>query len=400
MSKPAIEGGAPVRSDYLPVSRPSLGDAEINEVVDTLRSGWLTTGPRTETFEIAFADYAGNRYASAVSSGTAALGLALEVAGVGAGTEVITTPMTWVATAHQVCQRGARPVFVDIDRRTYNINVELIESAITDATKAILPVHFAGRPCDMNAIRDIADRHDLIVISDSAHAIETIYQGEKLATLADLSAYSFHPMKSITTGEGGMVTTDRLEWQEKVNMLRFHGVNKSTAQRHKQTDAGTWDVVCLGDKLIMSDIQAAMGVHQVESVEKRHEQRAELFEVYNEAFANVEGVIVPAPVDDGDRHACHMYNILLDTDRLSIGRDDFCAALKAENIGAAIHYVSLHKTFYYRQKYGYSADVYPESNYVSDRILTLPLWAGMNADDCLSVAEGVRKIFGWYGKVG
>lgn len=393
---PAIEGGNPIRADFLDMARPSIGDAEICEVADTLRSGWLTSGPKVLRFEKEFAEYVGGRYAVAVSSGTDALGLSLEAAGIGPGDEVVTTPMTWVAASHQIIRRGAIPVFVDIDREDLNLDAALVEASVTERTKAILPVHFAGRPCNMDAIASIAKKHGLELISDSAHAIETRYMGRQIAGYFGMSAYSFHPMKNITTGEGGMIVTDSEDYCQKLRLLRFHGVDKTARQRHDKEDAGDWDVVGLGKKSLMNELQASIGIHQLAAVNVNHKKREMLAAEYDRLFEDVDAVLTPSSVATGTVHAWHMYNILLDIDNLSISRDRFCAALKQENIGAGIHYYSLHRTSYYSGRYGFEPADYPEASFVSDRILTLPLHPGMDKIDCESVAEAVAKLVRYY----
>lgn len=387
-NKPAIEGGRPVRDTFLPFARPTITEREIGEVVRTLESGWLATGPRTRQFEEAFAQYIGNRFAVGVTSGTAALALALEVAGIGAGDEVVTTPLTFAATAHQVLLRGAVPVFADIERRTFNIDPDRIEEAMTERTRAILVVHFAGRPCAMDVIQRIADKRGIAVISDSAHAIEALFRGRKLAETAGISAFSFHPNKNMTTGEGGMVATDREDWAKELRLLSFHGIDRAARLGG--------DVIRLGNKYNMSDLQAAIGLHQLAALEQNHAARTRLFGLYQSAFVGARGIIPPPPPAASDRHALHMYNILVDIDHLGVTRDGFCEALKAENVGAGVHYSSLHQMTYYRERFGFKRDDFPNSAHVSDRILTLPLYPSMTDADAGTVVEAVLKLAAFY----
>ena len=393
---PAIEGGQPTRPDFLPFAAPLITEAEIAEVVDTLRSGWLATGKKTAAFEEQFAAYSGNRFGIAVNSGTAALALALEVAGVGPGDEVVTTPMTFVATAHQVLCRGATPVFADVDARTFNILPGQAEALFTARTRALLVVHFAGRPCDMQALRRIADTRGVPLISDAAHAIESLHMGKKLATWSDLSAYSFHPSKNVTTGEGGMVTTDNEPWSRETRCLRFHGIDRDALSRHGARAAAVTDVTALGYKYNMSDLQAGIGIHQLRAVEQNWQRRDELWGRYVAALSGCGGLALPPPCPEGDRHAKHMFNVLLDIDRCRLTRDEFCAALKRENIGAGVHYPSVHRLAYYARRFGIPDSDLPSSSFVSDRILTLPLHAGMSDHDCDSVVSAVSDLVDYY----
>jgi dTDP-4-amino-4,6-dideoxygalactose transaminase len=303
---------------------------------------------------------------------------------------VITTPLTFAATAHQILLRGAVPVPVDIDRRTLNIDPNLVDAAVTPRTKALLPVHFAGRPCAMDALQDVAQQHDLKIVSDSAHAVEATYQDRKLAAWSDVSAYSFHPNKNMTTGEGGMVTTDHEGWAAEARLLRFHGIDKSGRPGG--------DIVRLGYKFNMSDLQAAIGLHQLQRLDEHYAVRREVFDIYQQAFDSSAHITPPAGFDDANRHALHMYNILLDVDGLSVTRDQFLEALSAENIGCGVHYTSLHRMTYYRERFDWPDERFPESSFVSDRILTLPLHAGMDDEDARDVTRAIRKLVDHYAK--
>ena len=392
---PVMDGGQPVRGTFLPFARPRITDDDIKGVVETLQSGWLATGEKTTRFEEAFGGYVGNRCAVGLTSGTAAIALALQVAGVGTGDEVITTPMTFAATAAPIVHAGAVPVFADIDRSTCNMKPDAAADRITKRTKALLAVHFAGRPCEMGALRQLADQHGLALISDAAHAIEARCGGRKLAEWSEVSAFSFHPNKNITTGEGGMLTTDREDWAEHARRLRFHGISRLVEDGFQVVDVGE-----PGYKCNMSDLQASLGLTQMETIEAGLERRRVIFEHYNAAFRGMPGVAVPPPVPAGARHAMHMYNILLDTDRLCITRNQFCRALNMENVGAGVHYRSLHQMSYYRDRFSLTDRDYPGSTFVSERILTLPLFAGMSAGDAQSVAEAVSKILRHYHRNG
>jgi len=287
------------------------------------------------------------------------------------------------------------PIFADIDPGSFNINPDQVAARITKKTKALLAVHFAGRPCEMGILRHLANSHDLVLISDAAHAIEARYDGRKLAEWSDISTFSFHPNKNITTGEGGMLTTNRQAWAEHARRLRFHGIARLSDDGFPVTD-----VVEPGFKYNMSDLQASLGLTQMETIENGLESRRLIFEHYNEAFRGMPGVSVPPPVPERSRHAMHMYNILLDTNCLCINRNRFCRALNLENIGAGVHYRSLHQMSFYREHCQLKDEDYPASAFVSDRILTLPLFAGMSVDDAQSVVEAVAKVLRCYRRNG
>jgi len=396
LARPAVEGGTPVRESFLSFATPVVSEAAIAEVVDTLRSGWLTTGKKTEQFEQRFAEYVGNRAAVGVASGTAALALALDVNEIGPGDEVITSPMTWVSSAHEVLHRGATPIFVDIDRATLTIDPDRIQCRISENTKAILPVHFAGRPCQMDQLTAIAEQYGLTLISDSAHSIEAAYQGRQLATWFPISAYSFHPIKNLTTGEGGMITTDNVEWAHRLRRLRLHGTTKDAWSRLNEYSLGPLDVLELGHKCNMTDLQASLGLHQLDSLEQRHEHRSRLWKIYDDAFLGMDGIELPAETPVHCRHARHLYNIVLDIDRLRIDRDRFRMALLRENVGTGHHYRSLHTTTYYKRRFGLRDDDYPNSLWVSERTVSLPMHAAMTEQDAQSVVEAVTRVLDFY----
>jgi len=395
--RPAVVGGTPVRETFLPFAVPQIGDEEIAAVVDTLRSGWLATGPRTAEFERAFAEYVEMPHAVGLTSGTAAIGLALEMAGVGPGDEVVTTPLTYVATVHEIVHRGATPVLADIDARTFNLAPEAVAQRLTARTRALLLVHFAGRPCAMDAFAEIARRGGLTLVSDSAHAIETRYAGRGLATWFPLSAYSFHPVKNLMTGEGGMVATGDGAWAEALRALRLHGVTSDAWSRRDGTVGPAWDVRRLGYKCNMSDLQASLGLVQLRHLDERLERREALWAIYDDGLAGVRGVTVPPEEPAGNRHARHMYNVLIDPQRTGIGRAAFCDALRRENVGTGHHYPAVHRTTLYRERLALTDAELPRASSVSDRIVTLPLHPGMSDADARTVVEAVRRIVEYYG---
>jgi dTDP-4-amino-4,6-dideoxygalactose transaminase len=381
----------PVRKKFLVFGSPALEEAEIQEVVATLRSGWIGTGPRVARFEESFRGYIGSRHALALNSCTAALHLAMIAAGVGAGDEVITTPHTFAATANAIVHTGAVPVFVDVDRRTQNIDPSALERAITPKTKAILPVHFAGRPCDMDPILAIARRHGLSVIEDAAHAIESVYHGRHAGTLGDAACFSFYVTKNLVTGEGGMVTTSHDDWAEKIQMYGLHGLSKGAWKRYSDEGFVHYQVLYPGFKYNMTDMQAALGIHQLARIETYAGRRKEIWERYDAAFADLPAA-TPAPEEPSTRHARHLYTLLLDTERLRVDRDAVVEGLKGEGIGTGIHFISLHLHPYYRDRFGFTPEDFPNARYISERTLSLPLSARLGDGDVQDVIDAVRKV--------
>lgn len=380
------------RGEFLPLCRPTLGDEEIREVVDSLRSGWLTTGPKVERFEKRFQEYLGDRECIAVSSATAGLHLALLAAGVASGDEVITTSMTFAATGNVIALCGARPVLVDCDPDTLNIDVEAVESRINRKTKAIIPVHFAGQPCAMEELREIAERHHLIIVEDAAHALGTEYRGEKIGAAGDIAIFSFHPIKAITTGEGGMIATRNREWAERLRLLKFHGMGTSAWQRLSGGKASVYTVLLPGFKYIMMDLQAAIGIHQMDRLEGFLARRAVLAGLYDKLIKDVPAMRPLGRVSYPHRHAWHLYVIQLELERLDIDRETFLELLKARNIGCGVHYPALHLQPYYREVWGYRPGDFPRSERLSDRLVSLPLFPGMTEDDVEYVVEVMREV--------
>ncbi len=381
------------RDKFLIFGSPIIEEDEINEVVASLRSGWLSTGPKVARFEEFFRAYIGAKHAMALNSCTAGLHLALIVSGIGPGDEVITTPMTFAATANTIIHVGAKPVFVDIELSSMNINPELIEEKITKKTKAIIPVHFAGRPCDMDKIMKIAKKHNLIVIEDAAHAIEAKYHGKKIGTIGDLTCFSFYVTKNIVTGEGGMVTTNNDEFAEKIQIYALHGMSKGAWKRYSDEGFKHYEIIYPGYKYNMMDIQAAIGMHQLPRVERYLKRREEIWEMYDGAFSDLP-VITPAAAESDTRHARHLYTLLLDIRKLKISRDSFQQALHERNIGTGIHFIALHLHRYYKEGFGYKRGDFPNAEYVSDRTISLPLSAKLtyeDAEDVINVARGCFK---------
>ncbi|HTY10703.1 MAG TPA: DegT/DnrJ/EryC1/StrS aminotransferase family protein [Bacteroidota bacterium] len=380
-----------MRSSFLVFGSPRIEEDEIAEVVDSLRSAWLGTGPKVARFEAMFREYVGSRYAVAVHSCTAALHLSLVASHVKAGDEVITTPMTFAATANAILHTGALPVFADIDRATLNIDPQQIKKKLTHATKAILPVHFAGRACDMKSIMAIANDAKAIVINDAAHAIETEYCGKKISHYGAMAAYSFYATKNITTGEGGMVATDDKEIADKIKMYALHGMTKDAWQRYSDAGFKHYEVVFPGFKYNMMDLQAAIGIRQLPKIEAYSRRRKEIWDRYNDAFKGLP-VTLPSPVEPNTRHAYHLYTLLLNLEDLTITRDQFMELLFKQNIGTGVHYTALHLHPYYRERFGYKKGDFPNTEYVADRTVSIPFSAKLTEEDVKDVIEAVTAI--------
>ena len=382
-----------MRGTFLPFSIPTIGEEEINEVVDSLRSGWITTGPKVKRFEESFKNYVGAPYAVPLSSATAGLHLAMLALGLKPGDEVITTPMTFAATVSMIVQGGGTPVLADIESTgTLNIDVEQMRRKITPRTRALVPVHFAGQPCDMDPIFALAREFDLAVIEDAAHAIGTEYKGARIGSLDSVSVFSFHPIKNITTGEGGMVATRDERIAEEISLMKFHGMNREAWKRYEASGTPNYDIVMPGFKYNMMDLQAALGLHQLEKLERFIEMRTFLASFYDEAFCDVAELLSPEPVPYEHRHAWHLYTPLIKIEELSIDRDEFMAQLKRENIGTGLHFKAIHHHPYYRDTLGIAPGELPNADYASDRILSLPLFPLMTLEDARDVVAAVKTV--------
>lgn len=387
-----------MRKEFLPFSRPTIEEDEIAEVVDSLRSGWITTGPKVKLFEDSVKAYTGSPHAVALNSATAGLHVALLALGIGPGDEVITTPMTFAATVNMIVRVGATPVLADIEPGTLNIDPGEIRKKITDRTRAVTPVHFAGQPCDMDEIFAIAGEFGLKVIEDAAHAIGTEYKGRRIGSLDSVSVFSFHPIKNITTGEGGMACTRDERLAEEMSLLKFHGMSKEAWKRYSAQGTPGYDIVLPGFKYNMLDIQAAIGIHQMRKLDAFIERRREIAEYYNGAFAGIEEIITPAPVAHEARHAWHLYTPLIRVEKLDIDRDTFMEELKRENIGTGLHFKAVHHHPYYRDFLKIQAGELPNADYASDRILSLPLYPLMTMEDARDVVQAVGDVIGRHRK--
>ena len=379
------------RKKLLVFGAPTIEEDEIAEVVASLRSGWLGTGPKVARFEADFARYKGAKHAVALNSCTAALHVSMLAAGVGPGDEVITTPLTFCATVNAIIHTGATPVLVDVDPATMNIDPAQVESSVTARTKAILPVHFAGRPCDMDALCGIAQRHQLTLIEDCAHAIETEYKGRAAGTFGDFGCFSFYVTKNITTGEGGMVLARREEDAARIKVLALHGMSKDAWKRFSDEGYKHYYVTEVGFKYNMMDIQAALGIHQLQRVGAWWEQRRRIWEHYDSAFADLP-IAVPSPPEPNTRHAYHLYTILIDEDRAGISRDAFLDAMTEHNIGVGVHYLSVPEHPFYQQRYGWRPEDYPNAMRIGRQTVSLPLSPALTDDDVDDVVAAVRQI--------
>jgi dTDP-4-amino-4,6-dideoxygalactose transaminase len=387
----ALCGVPPIRKEFLPFGVPRIDEDAITEVAAALRSGWISAGPRVAEFERAFARYQRARCAIATSSCTAALHLALLASGVGPGDEVITTPLTFCATANAIVHAGAQPVFADVDRRTMNLDPRSVKKALSSRTRAIIAVHLAGRPCDMKALGRIARERGLILISDCAHAIETRYEGKPLASWSLISCYSFYATKNLTTGDGGMLVTNDEGIARRARMLAAHGLSLKETPHEAAGSPRHYRVVEAGFKYNMTDIEAALGLKQLGRIEAYHRRRAQIAVAYTKAFTDLP-LILPAPVPPGVRHAWHLYQILIDSERLGCERDAFGRALFAEGIGCSIHFPALHLQPFYFGMLGKREGDFPNAEFISDRTLSLPLSARLTDVDVADVTQAVRKV--------
>jgi dTDP-4-amino-4,6-dideoxygalactose transaminase len=381
----------PIRSEdnFLVFGSPLIEEAEISEVLDSLRSGWLGTGPKVARFESEFKKFKGARYAVALNSCTAAMHLSIIAAGLKAGDEVITTAMTFCATVNAIIHSGAKPVLADVDPNTMNIDPEKVKEKITSRTRAIMPVHFAGRPCDMDPLMTIAADNDVKVIEDCAHAIESEYKGRKTGTFGDFGCFSFYVTKNIITGEGGMVLTQREEDASRIKMLALHGMSKDAWNRFSDEGYKHYYVTECGYKYNMMDIQAAIGIHQLERIDKCWQKRKNIWNKYNDAFSDLP-IILPANPEPDTIHAFHLYTILIDEQKAGIDRDSFLEAMTAHNIGIGVHYLSIPEHPYYQKTFGWKPEDYPNAFSIGRQTVSLPLSAKLEDKDINDVIKAVK----------
>lgn len=383
--------------EFIPYGSQWIDDQDIDAVTETLKSDYLTTGPKIKEFEDKFADYVDAKYAVAIANGTAALHAATYAAGIKEGDEVITTPLTFAATANSILYQDATPVFSDIDPETYNIDPESIKDKITDKTKAIIPVHYTGQPCEMDEIKEIAAENDLIIIEDGAHAVGATYKEQKIGSVGDMTTFSFHPVKNMTTGEGGMITTSSKELYNKLLKFRTHGITKDKSEYINQSH-GPWyhEQQELGYNYRITDIQAALGITQLEKLDKFLARRREIVNKYNNEFKDIEGLIIPEQLENTNS-AWHIYVLQLELEKLTADRKEVFDALREKNLGVNVHYIPVYFHPYY-QSLGYQKGICPKAEKLYDRIITIPLYPKMTDQQVDEVIKRIKSTINKYQK--
>jgi dTDP-4-amino-4,6-dideoxygalactose transaminase len=381
------------RSEFLVFGAPQIEEPEIDEVVDSMRAAWLGTGPKVAQFEEDFRSYKGASHAVAVNSCTAALHVSLIALGIGPGDEVITTPLTFCATVNAILHTGATPVLADVDPLTMNIDPAEVEQRLTPRTRAILLVHFTGRPCDMDELTRIAQKHELFLVEDCAHAIETEFHGRKAGTFGDVGCFSFYATKNVTTGEGGMVITENRSLADRVKMLALHGMTKDAWKRFSDVGYQHYHVVAAGFKYNMMDLQAAIGIHQLRRVEANWIRRREVWNRYQEGLQGT-GLVLPLDPDPDTRHAHHLYTPLVEEEHCGRNRDELLEALTARGIGVGVHYLSIGEHPYYQSRLEIRPDEWPNAMSIGRTTLSLPLSARLTDSDVADVIAAVRNSVG------
>jgi dTDP-4-amino-4,6-dideoxygalactose transaminase len=377
--------------EFLPFHRPYMGEEEIAEVVDTLRSGWLTLGPKTQRFEQKFAAKVDAKHAIGVSSCTAALHLVLDALEIGPGDEVITSPYTFSATVATILYTGATPVLVDSLPTHPNIDPVAVANAVTPRTKAIVPVHFAGAPCDLESLLRTADGCGAAVIEDAAHALPTTYKGRKIGSIGRATAFSLYAGKNITTGEGGVITTDEDGLAERLRRKRLHGISRDAWKRYSAEGTWYYQVEELGFKYNMTDINAAIGLHQLDRLDEFHKRRLALVALYDELLAEVPGAIRPQPATDGES-SWHLYVVGIDEARVRISRNDVIDSLKTDNIGTSVHFIPIHHHAFYQNRCGWRPDEFPNATRHYQKSISLPLFPTMGENDVRAVVKSLGRI--------
>ena len=392
----AVDGGTPVRDTGLPYGHQSIEEEDIEAVVQVLRSDWITTGPKVAEFEEAVAAYVDARYAVSFSSGTAALHGAAFAAGLGPGDEAITTPLTFCATANCVLYMGATPVFADVCDDSLNLDPEQVARRITSRTKAVIPVDYAGHPADLDSFSELAQQNGLVIIEDAAHALGAEYKGQRVGSISHMTIFSFHPVKHITTGEGGMVTTDNPELASRLRMFRNHGIDPKARQQQGHA-MGQWyyEMTELGYNYRLSDIGCALGLSQLHRLTDNLKRRREIAGYYTEALAELPGIVTPIERPE-TKSAWHLYPVRIQLDRFGSGRKELFQALRAENIEVNVHYIPVHLHPYYRRRFGYQDGEYPMAEAAYESLISLPLFPGMLEQDAQDVIQAMRKVFGHY----
>jgi UDP-4-amino-4-deoxy-L-arabinose-oxoglutarate aminotransferase len=381
-----------MRDSFLPFTRPSITEAEIHEVSETLRSGWITSGPRVAAFEKEFSAYVSAPFGVAVASGTAGFHVLLQALGIGPGDEVVTPSLTWLSFVNMMEFVGARPVFADIDRRTFQLDPASVGRVLTPRTKAVVPVHFTGQPCDLDAMESLCEKHSLILIEDAAHAIGTEYRGQRIGGRTNPAVFSFHAIKNLTTAEGGLVTVSDQKLRNRLASLRSQGVEQDAWKRYSRDASKGYDLFELGWKYNLTDLQAALGLVQLRRLEVMNARRAQLAELYDRLFDETPEIIRPASVPYPSRHSWHLYTVLIDREKAGLTRDEFREEMKKRNIGTGLHFLAVHELSFYRERYHPAPELLPNSEYVSDRIVSLPLFPDMAEDDVIGVVNEIRSI--------
>ncbi len=394
---PAAEGGPPVRKQFLPFARPSICEGDIENVVATLRSGWLTVGPQTREFERSVASYVGVPTAAAVHSCTAGLHLSMIALGVGPGDEVVMPTLNFAAAPNTVLHLGAVPVLVDVDPETLNVTAPIIERALTERTKLVIPVHFGGRPCEMDEIMELARSRSFKVLGDAAHAIGADIEGRKIGSIADATAFSFYVTKGITTGEGGAVTSFDGELIDRLGRMSLHGMSSDAWKRYSERGPWYYEILEPGYKYNMNDLQASLGVGQMERVDEFRIERARIAAIYTAAFENLQALKIPRDYERGN-HAWHLYPIQVDPKATTIGRDEFIRALLDEGIGVSVHFIPIHYHPFYREHLRLAPGTFPASERYFERAISLPIYPDMTDDDAQDVVAAVSKLLEHYGR--
>ncbi len=385
-----------MRNKFLVFGKPHFGREEIREITSTIKSGWWGTGPKTELFEKKFKEYANAKYSLGVNSATAGLHLALLALGVGPGDEVITTPLTFCSTVNVILHCGATPIFADVDINDWNIDPKEIEKKITKKTKVIMPVHLHGRPCNMDEIKKIAKKYKLFVVEDAAHAVEAVYKEKKIGSISDVTVFSFYVTKNLAVGEGGMVTTKNKKLIDRIRVLSLHGLSRDAYKRYSVKSFKNYECLYPGFKYNLTDLASSLGIHQLERISKNAKKRKKYWDMYNKGFSGFENLIIPSPEGKNTYHARHLYAVLLPIEKMKIGRDKFIDNLIKENIGSGVHFNPVHLHKYYREKFGFKKGDFPSAEYVGERIISLPLSAGLKEKDVRDVITTMKKLLEKY----
>ncbi len=380
-----------MRNEFLPFSRPSITEGDIAAVGEVLRSGWITTGPKATEFEQSFREYVGCAHAVALSSATAGMHLTMKALNIGPGDEVITPSMTWVSTVNLIVLAGATPVFADVDRDTLMVNTDAVEACLSPRTRLIVPVHFAGAPADVEPMHQLAERHDVALVEDAAHALGTEYKDGRIGCRG-VSIFSFHPIKNITTGEGGMFCCEEPDLADRMRRLKFHGLGVDAHDRHIQGRSPQAEVIEPGYKYNMTDVSAALGLGQLARIEELNARRTALVARYRKRLAEIDEVLPLSDPAYAFKHTWHLFIVRVDTGRCGLTRDEFTEALKRRNIGTGLHFKAVHLQRYYAEKLNVRRGALPNTEWNSDRICSLPLFPDMTFDDVDDVVEAIKEV--------